>query len=203
MRVSETTCTVTTIRPAEKPGSRDGYGVIRSGHVQIAIPFSRVPETADSAFNGADSRLIPGLPSLASVPTRPPWRGRCAGAHRCFSWDQYREPSGWKSPRTAPARRLARVPCGHPRLPRYGPPGGSVRRETRMHRHGHLARRGRVSAGRLWVPVAWAGTASTDPVTNRAGPRFPSCRGRCPPTPQGQASSDPSQQDRNRRQLPQ
>ena len=132
----------TTIRPAGTSGHRDGYGVIRSVHLEIAIPSSRVPETGDSAFIGAESRLIAGLPSLASVPIRQPWQGRCAEARPCSSWARDREPSAWRAPRTPPGRRLARVPFGCPRLSRYGPPGGWKWLGALMQRQGLEARPG-------------------------------------------------------------
>ena len=84
-----------------------------------------MPETADSAFTRAGSWLIPGLPSPEPGHIRPPWQGRSAEARPCSSWARDRVPSGWRAPPTYPARRLARVPYGHPRLPRYGPLGGS------------------------------------------------------------------------------
>ena len=72
MPVSETTCTLTTIRRREHPAT--------ATVLEIVIPFARVPETADSAFIGAGSWLIPGIPNPEPGHIPPPWQGQCAGA---------------------------------------------------------------------------------------------------------------------------
>jgi hypothetical protein len=75
MRVSEANCTLTTIRPAEQPGNRDGCGVIRTAHLEIVIPFPGCPKQAILHLPGlARGRSRPG-PTSGPRPLRRPSDG--------------------------------------------------------------------------------------------------------------------------------